>query len=159
MTAMLLASINHHNAAGLGERICEAPAATSALLRAIIEATCARAPSIGQSAKAARIERLLSAGAHVEAALALIELELPRWRLRRIAYDGGEWHCALSRERELPDWLDQSVETCHHDLALAILAAFVEAQATSAAKSGPSVPDVRCASNALSAPMCCDNFA
>jgi len=41
--------------------------------------------------------------------LALIDLELPPWQVRRIAYDEGEWHCALSRQRELPDWLDQSI--------------------------------------------------
>ncbi len=39
-----------------------------------------------------------------------MELELPLWQVRRIAYDEGEWHCALSRERELPDWLDAAVE-------------------------------------------------
>jgi len=32
-----------------------------------------------------------------DAALALIDLELPQWQVRRIAYDAGEWHCALSR--------------------------------------------------------------
>jgi hypothetical protein len=34
----------------------------------------------------------------------------------------------LSRERELPDWLDRSVEARHPDLALAILSAFIEAR-------------------------------
>ena len=154
---MLLASINAH--AGLSERLHDASAATNTLLREIIETTCRRFPSIGQSAKAARIERLLGAGALAEAALALIDLELPQWQLRRIAYDGGEWYCALSRERELPDWLDQSIEAHHHDLALAILAAFVEAQRASVPKSRPSVPTVRPETNALYVATCCDNFA
>ena len=65
-------------------------------------------------------------GAWTDAALALIELELPQWRVRRLAYDDGEWYCSLSRGRELPDWLDQPVEGRHADLALAILSAFVE---------------------------------
>src|ERR1700744_5113879 len=67
----------------------------------------------------ARIDFLIRSGAWTDAVLALIELELPQWRLRRIAYDDGEWHCALSRQRELPDWLDQAVEYRHPDLSLA----------------------------------------
>ena len=63
--------------------------------------------------------------------------------MRRLAYDNGEWYCALSRERELPDWLDQSIEAHHADLALAILSAFVEARRVSAPESRTSVPDAR----------------
>jgi hypothetical protein len=158
MTSMLPVSISHHDPAELSERIHDAPAATNTLLREIIGTTCQRLASPGQSANTARIERLLDAGALAEATLALIDLELPQWHVRRIIYDGGEWYCALSRERELPDWLDQSVEAHHHDLTLAILAAFVEAQAASASKSRPSVPTVRCETNVFYAQMC-DNFA
>jgi hypothetical protein len=76
-----------------------------------------------------RIERLIESGAWTDAALALLELELPQWQLRRLAYDEGEWHCALSRQRELPEWLDdRSVESHHADLSLAILSAFVDAR-------------------------------
>jgi len=78
--------------------------------------------------------------------------------LRRIAYDEGEWHCALSRERELPDWLDQSAEGRHADLALAILSAFVEARRISAPLSRPSVPAVRPDPNPLYEPVLSDNF-
>ena len=77
------------------------------------------------------------------AALALIDLELPFWQVRRLTYDDGEWYCALSRERELPDWLDQSIESRHADLALAILGAFVEARRVSDPESRTSVPDTR----------------
>ncbi len=94
----------------------------------------------GQTGKTARIERLIGSGAWTDAALALIDLELPQWQVRRIAYDEGEWHCALSRERELPDWLDQSIETHHADLPLAILSAFVEAGRIAAPSSRTSVP-------------------
>jgi hypothetical protein len=155
---MLHASINHNDSAALSERIHEESVATNSLLREIISGTCWRFASPGRSARTARIERLLGAGALTETALALIDLELPLWRLRRIAYDGGEWFCALSRERELPDWLDQSVEAHHRDLALAILAAFVEAQDVSAAKGRPSVPTVRCEADVFHAQIC-DNFA
>jgi hypothetical protein len=159
MTAMLLASINHHDGAGLSDKIYDAPAATPTLLREIIDATCPRLRSPGQRPRTARIERLLDAGALAEAALELIDLELPQWQLRRIAYDGGDWYCALSRARELPDWLDQPVEAWHHDLALAILAAFVKAQGASSLKSRASVPSSPREANARDIAMCCDNFA
>ena len=83
---------------------------------------------------------------------------------RRIAYDEGEWYCALSRERELPEWLDQSVEARHPDLALAILSCFVEAQRISGPVRRPSVPAVpRDAYPPYEPlcyePLCCDNFS
>ena len=92
---------------------------------------------MGQTEKTARIERLIGSGAWTDAALALIDLELPQWQIRRIAYDEGEWHCALSRQRELPEWLDQSIETHHADLALAILSAFVDAQRVARRRAEP----------------------
>ena len=124
----------------------------------IIGTACRRFPSSGQSEKTARIEQLIRSGAWTDAALALIDLELPRWQVRRIAYDEGEWYCALSRERELPDWLDQSIEARHADLALAILSAFVEAQRISAPSSRTSVPVVTASASPLYEPVCCDNF-
>ena len=116
-------------------------------------------PFRGQSGKTARVEQLIQSGAWTDAALALIDLELPQWQVRRLAYDEGEWHCALSRERELPDWLDQSIEARHADLALAILSAFVEAQRISAPSSRTSVPAVPQDANPLYEPLCSDNFA
>ena len=155
---MLPTASNLHGLAEISERIRDAPNATATIFREIIEATCRRFPSLGQRVKTARIERLLGAEALAEAALALIDLELPQWQVRRIAYDGGEWYCALSRDRELPDWLDQSVQAHHQDLALAILAAFVDAQAVTAPLSQPSVPTSRREANVFFAQMC-DNFA
>jgi hypothetical protein len=52
--------------------------------------------------------RLIDAEAWVDAALALMELAL--LHIRRIADEDGEWHCALSREPELLDWLVAAVE-------------------------------------------------
>src|SRR4030081_1006919 len=117
-------------------RLRDAEVVTAMLMSDVIGETCRRFPSIGQTGKTARIERLMQSQAWTDAALALIDLELPLWQVRRIAYDEGEWYCALSRERELPDWLDQSIEAHHADLALAILSAFVDAQRITAHGSG-----------------------
>ena len=142
-----------------GDRLRDAYTVTAEFLSDIIRQTCRRFPSTGQSAKTARVERLIQSGAWTDAALALIDLELPQWQVRRIAYDEGEWHCALSRQRELPDWLDQSIETHHADLALAILSAFVEAQHISTPSSRTSVPAVTRDTNPLYEPLLSDNFA
>ena len=147
------------NPAELGDRLRDTHAVTAEFLSDIIRQTCRRFSSTGQSSKTARVERLIQSGAWTDAALALIDLELPQWQVRRIAYDEGEWHCALSRQRELPDWLDQSAEAHHADLALALLSAFVEAQRISTPMSRPSVPAVRPDANPLYEPVCSDNFA
>jgi hypothetical protein len=142
----------------LVDRLCDASEANATLMTEIIDTACRRFPSSGQSEKTARIEQLIRSGAWTDAALALIDLELPLWQIRRLAYDEGEWYCALSRQRELPDWLDQSIETRHVDLSLAILSAFVEAQRISAPSSRPSVPVVKGKVNPLYDPVGCDNF-
>src|SRR5229473_240678 len=123
----------------LYDRLRDAHAVTSELISEVIGETCRRFPSAGQAEKTERIERLIGSGAWTDAALALIDLELPLWQVRRIAYDEGEWYCALSRERELPDWLGRSVEARHADLALAILSAFVDAQRLASPRSSTSV--------------------
>jgi hypothetical protein len=155
----MLAPSEHHDPGELNDRLRDAPAATAALLSEIISETCRRFPSMGQTEKTARIERLIGSGAWTDSALALIDLELPQWQIRRIAYDEGEWHCALSRERELPEWLDQSVETHHVDLALAILSALVDAQRVATPSSRTSVPAVPRDVNPLYEPVLSDNFA
>ena len=94
------------NPAALGEQLHDALAVTPALIADVIREACRRFPSQGQPGKTERVEQLIQLGAWTDAALALLELELPQWRIRRLVYDDGEWHCALSRERELPDWLD-----------------------------------------------------
>jgi hypothetical protein len=149
----------HRDPTGLNDRLRDAHAATAELISGVIGETCRRFPSTGQTEKTARIERLIQSDAWIDVALALIDLELPQWRIRRIAYDEGEWHCALSRQRELPDWLDQSIEARHADLALAILCAFVEAQRSSAPLSQTSVPAVRRDASPFYEPVCSDNFA
>src|SRR5260221_8984304 len=147
------------NPAELGDRLRDAYAVTTEFLSDVIRQTCRRFPSTGQSGKTARVERLIQSGAWTDAALALIDLELPQWQVRRIAYDEGEWDCALSRQRELPDWLDQSAEAHHADLALAILCAFVETRRVGAPSSRPSVPLVSRCADPLTEIACSDNFA
>lgn len=142
----------------LSDRLQNANAVTAELIAEVIRCTCRRFPSMGETGKTARTERLIQAEAWTDAALALIDLELPLWQVRRIAYDEGEWYCALSRQRDLPDWLDRSIENHHSDLALAILGAFVEAQRIAAPASRPSVPVVSPDLNPLYEPVCCDNF-
>ena len=145
--------------AELSDRLRDSHAMTSELMSDIIRSACRRFPSTGQTAKTAHIERLIQSHAWTDAALALVDLELPQWQLRRVAYDQGEWYCALSRERELPDWLDQSIESRHADLSLAILSAFIEAQRASAPSPRTSVPAVTRDVSPLYEPICSDNFA
>ena len=155
---MLLLS-EHRDPGELNDRLRDAHAVTADLMLEIIGQTCRRFPSAGQTKKTAKIERLIESEAWTDAALALIDLELPQWQVRRIAYDEGEWHCALSRQRELPEWLDQSIETHHEDLPLAVLSAFVEARRVSTPRKRTSVPLVRPDADLLCIPVCCDNFA
>jgi hypothetical protein len=155
----MLAPSEDHDPGKFSDRLRDAPVATAALISEIISETCRRFPSMGQTEKTARIERLIGSGAWTDAALALIDLELPQWQVRRIAYDEGEWHCALSRQRELPEWLDQSVEAHHADLALAILSAFVDAQRVAAPSSRTNVPTAPRDVNPLYEPVLSDNFA
>jgi hypothetical protein len=151
-------SPQHRDPDALNDRLQRACRVTSELMSEIVTGTCRRFPSVGQTEKTARIEALIGLKAWTDAALALIDLELPFWQVRRIAYDEGEWYCALSRERELPDWLDRSVEARHADLALAILSAYVEAQDISAPASRPSVPAVRPDADPLYESVSCDHF-
>src|ERR1700738_1352728 len=154
---MLLLS-EHPNAYELGDRLHDADIVTAELMSAIIGQTCRRFPSLGQTERTARIERLIEAGAWTDAALALIDLELPLWQVRRIAYDEGEWYCALSRERELPDWLDRSIEARHADLSLGVFSAVVDAQRVATPQSKTSVPTAPRDVNPLYESVCCDNF-
>jgi len=144
---------------GLEDRLRDAHAVTAELLSDVIREACWRFPPVRRTEKTARIERLIKSDAWTDAALALIELELPQWRVRRIVYDDGEWHCALSRQRELPDWLDQSIEARHADLPLAILRVFIDAQRVSTPSIRTSVPTVPRGANPVYGPVCCDNFA
>jgi hypothetical protein len=90
--------------------------------------------------------------------MALIESEIPSWKLRRLVYENGDWFCSLSRQPNMPADLDDSVDAAHHILPLAILRAFVEARRWSnvAIDSTSGVPRLQPAAGGV---VCCDNFA
>jgi hypothetical protein len=113
------------------------------------------------SARAARLRSLVAAEAWTEAALALIDLALPQWQLVRLVYDSGEWCCALSQHRQMPDWLDDAVEARHEVLPLAILGAFAAARQASPAESSGNGTVPQCRPQHLGSlhALCCEDFA
>jgi hypothetical protein len=109
----------------------------------------------GHTDEVTRILRLAEAEAWTDAALALIELELPRWTLRRLAHEDGEWFCWLSRRPELPIELDDCAEARSELPVLAILDALAEARRKDC------VAPMRRANRAAPPPTVtptCDNF-
>jgi hypothetical protein len=142
----------------LQQELRRAHTITPGLMADAIARACPRLQSQHQSAKA-RVIRLVETGAFADAALALLELELPQWNLRRMMYDDGEWHCSLSKHIGLPAEFDDMAEASHESLSLAILSALVEARCHSltAGEARPkSVPQVRPTRGYA---ICCDNFA
>ena len=109
--------------------------------------------------KTNRIYRLIEAGVWVDAALALIALELPAWKLRRLVYEDGEWLCSLSRQPNLPAALDDTADATHEVLPLAILSAFVEARRRTGAMRETSLPTVPPVRRTPGYAICCDNFS
>jgi hypothetical protein len=98
---MFIPSKREQRLGALEERVRRIHAVTPRLLLDVIAGVCVRSAVRNGPAKA-RIDRLIEAGAFTEATLALIELELPQWQLRRLIYEDGEWLCCLSRQPALP---------------------------------------------------------
>jgi hypothetical protein len=144
--------------AELQEQLRRAPAIAVELMADVIARTGLRS-SAQSPARRTRILHLVQAGAVAEAALALLAFEVPGWKLRRLVYEDGEWICSLSKHRELPDWLDDAAEAHHETLALAIVAAFVEAQSRAADSDRIKVPTVPQEPRATDCALYCDNFA
>lgn len=141
----------------LEAQIQSARTPTTGLLSDVIAEACNSLPEYETAAKL-RINRLIAAGAWADAALALLELELPQWSLRRIVREDGEWHCCLSRQPQLPLGLDEVAEASHEILALAILVAFLQARRHAAA-SATAITTVPHIGPTPDFAMCCDNFA
>jgi hypothetical protein len=140
----------------LQEQLRRAQIITPELIADVIARACLRLQAHRATVKA-RVFRLIESEAFADATLALLKLELPQWKLRRLIYEDGEWHCSLSKHIGLPAELDDAAEANHESLALAILSAFVEARRLSfgAGDSRPqSVPQVAMQGHAI----CCDNF-
>ncbi len=144
--------------AAIADRLCDAADNTIDLVTAVaMEAY--RDEHHGQDRIPAQLKALISAGAWTDVGLALIADKLPQWKLRRLAYDEGQWHCALSLQPDLPEWLDQAIETSHWNLPLAVMSAVVEAlqqlPEVPTATRKPTVPRVRAMHEET---MLCENF-
>jgi hypothetical protein len=138
----------------LQEQLRRAHALTPDLISHVIVNACTRLPAV----KATRIDQLIEAGAWRNVALALIELELPAWKLRSLVYENGEWLCSLSRQPNLPEALDDTADASHEVLPLAILSAFVEARRRTSAMRETSLQTVRQVRRTSGYAICCDNF-
>jgi hypothetical protein len=152
---MFLHSTRSEQLATLAGQVTLADEATPELFSEIVAKTARRLSAPGS----AQLDQLIEAGGLTEAALALVNLELPLWQIRRITYDEGEWHCAMSRQRELPEWLDQAIETNHASLTLAIVSVYIETLRQIEASREPSRPSVPQTRGGQFEPVCCDNFA
>jgi hypothetical protein len=154
--------LNPESRCNLHEQIQRAHVVTADLMSQAVAHTHARISMPNRAGRLGQINRLVEAQAWTEAALALVELGLPQWRLRRLVYDDGAWLCSLSRQWNLPDWLSDSAEARHESLPLAILNAMMEAHQYDAPPARPaasSVPQCRPESGFPAEIMCCDNFA
>jgi hypothetical protein len=141
----------------LDATLCSAPALSADLFREVLQG-CTRFESLRQLGKAAVLDELAEAGAWTDAALHLLELELPAWTIRRLVREGDDWLCTLSRRPNLPIALDDPVEGVHAALPLAILRALVDARRRLSAEARPvlPIPEIRPVSGI---PVGCDNFA
>lgn len=132
---------------------------TAALFNDLLADACRSDVPMRQALPVARLKQLIACCAWNDAALALLALKLPQWQLRRLVYDDGEWHSSLSRHRDMPEWLDDTIEAHHANMALAILGAVVEAASHGQPRRLTSVPAPRTADAGSFEPMLSDNFA
>jgi hypothetical protein len=142
----------------LDEELRLAGKPTSELVSRLAVGACPRIAALKTADPAIRIGRLIAAEAWSDAAIALIELEIPSWKVRSLVRGGDEWLCSLSQQPNFSKELDDTVEASHESLPLAILRAFVEARRRDsvAPRAISAVPRVQ----ALSEPLiCCDNFS
>jgi hypothetical protein len=116
--------------------------------------------------RAARINQLIELQAWTEVALALVELALPQWKLRRLVCEDGIWLCSLSRRWSGPDWLADEVDARHASLPLVVLSALLEALESGAPQFIPATTSVPQCRGPSADPLastaeitCCDNFA
>jgi hypothetical protein len=131
---------------------------TPALFTYVIAEACIRLPALSAALIADRIARRVEAGAWTDAALAIIELELPAWKLRHLSFEDCEWSCSLSNQIHLPASLDDTADGRHAVLPLAILSALVEAQRRiiCACEYGFQHHHLK---PSISFAVCCENFA
>lgn len=96
------------------------------LFAEVIAGVCTRIPLLVKAEALDCLMHFAKIGAWTEAAFALIALELPLWRVRRLAFENGGL-CSLSHQLNLPMTFDDRAEATHAVLPMAMLCAFVEA--------------------------------
>jgi hypothetical protein len=123
----------------------------------IVTLACTRVPLLNKLGRAARLERFAKSGAWIDAVLALIELELPAWKICRLLYEDSEWTCSISRYPNPALVLSDVAEGAHESLPLAMLRAFLNARhlSLSLPESTRNVPETR---EVWGPVLCCDNF-
>ena len=147
-------------AGSLEERVQQAERITPDLMSAIMAEARDRLPVLSRSREGTvRLAHLIECAAWTDAALAVIDLELPDWQLRRLVREDGQWLCSLSRQPNLPPELDETIDGTHEVLSLAILGALMEARRrTSFTQTAPSAAAAP-TQPAAAYSVCCDNFA
>jgi hypothetical protein len=127
------------------------------LLTRIVNGACTRISRQGKTEAFDRLVHLAKIGAWMDAAFALIELEVPLWRVRRLACENGEWLCSLSHQQNLPITFDDCAEATHEALPMAILGAFVEAcrRRDATQEMVPTVPHIQPWPEQM---ICCENY-
>jgi hypothetical protein len=138
------------------EDVRDAPALSRDLFVRIIQDGCARLWNLNGRGRA-HLSRLVEEEAWIDASLVLVELDSPQWKLRRLQREDGEWFCSLSKCPSIPLELDDAAEAHHEDAALAILAAFLEAERK--AMPEPYGQDHRDIGTPQGTLLDCDNFA
>ena len=128
---------------------------TTAMFNELLADVCRDGDPMRQAVPIACLKRLIAARAWTDAAQALLALQRPGWKIRRLELDDGEWHCALSRAPAMPEWLDATIEAHHPNMALAIVSAM---QAASVEPAPSHLSAVAPAGDAGFDPMLCDNF-
>jgi hypothetical protein len=143
---------------GLIRRIDGASAPDAHLFADIIANGCPRAMVLVEMRKAQRLKQMIESGAWTDAALELLELDLPQWKMRRIVCDDGDWYCRLSAQPWLPEGFDDVIEAYHKALPLAILAALVQVRDQTA--TAPQADERAFDKDPTPDPIhiCCDNF-
>jgi hypothetical protein len=132
----------------------------TAQLMADVIRLCTRLPALRHTQEHARLNHLIEREAWTDAVLTLIKLEIPQWKLRRLVFEDGGWLCSLSKQPMLPIEIDDTVDTTHDSLEIALLCAFMKARqsiATAPESNARPLP------NAVQSPLvyviCTENFA
>jgi hypothetical protein len=140
----------------LAARLHQACTSAPGTIDDVILHACNRVPAHSPHARE-NLKRLAAAGAWIDAALVLLTLEAPQWKLRCLAFDDGEWFCSLSRHPQLPIEHDDTIDSRHENAVVAILLALVETRKAGQldARRASALRPQPLPTNALN----CDNFA